>query len=440
MTASDVLPAYPTQHPPSFARSPSYSVEPTAGQQRLAIASRVPNEARPGARPEGHFVKQSKTRKIVLALAGQDPRDPLPTYGSGASVEGEVNLSKPESIGSVELTIQGILSLEEIGEDGTVEHSLCLNRIELWNKDREGGVCPASLPFGLQLPLTFFDGKDHYPLPPTYECELSGIPGFIAKIEYSIRTTVVKSSKSLFGMGVSTVATPFLYRPRTRPSAPRPKPLMCFPRSHGFVETPEWESYDTKVCASSPMNQDIHVRMFLPVSRIFCFAEPIPFHLVFTASSLGLSTFMPFMPVPGYGRQATRMQIVRQSTCDVKNEVVEGTKSEMWRTDVIGEGIFKHAGDSAEWVAFSGEINVSRSVACGGFKAGGLFVKDYVVMTVDPPDAHKAPFRETRLVVPIRLTTDPWVSDGTGDCYEGSIYSVPESADEYVQLPALKQQ
>jgi hypothetical protein len=132
------------------------------------------------------------------------------------------------------------------------------------------------------------------------------------------------------------------------------------------------------------------------------------------------------------------MQIVRQSTCDVRNEVTDGTKSDMWRTDIIGEGLFKHAGDSANWIAFSGEMTVSASITSCGFKAGGLFVKDYVVMSVEPPDAHKAPYRETRLVVPIRITTDLWASDGSGDCYEGSVYSVPESADEYVQLPALR--
>jgi hypothetical protein len=55
-----------------------------------------------------------------------------------------------------------------------------------------------------------------------------------------------------------------------------------------------------------------------------------------------------------------------------------------------------------------------------------------------PPDAHKAPFRESRLVVPIRLTTDPWVNDGSADLYEPSMFSVPEQPEDYHEVPTLR--
>jgi hypothetical protein len=118
---------------------------------------------------------------------------------------------------------------------------------------------------------------------------------------------------------------------------------MCFPKSHGFVETPEWEGYDSKIRASDMMAQDVHVRLFLPTSRIFSYTQPIPFHVAFTSSAYALAAFMPFAPAPGYGRQVTRISVVRQSTCDVRNEIVEGTRSDMWRTDIVGEGVFQHA-------------------------------------------------------------------------------------------------
>jgi hypothetical protein len=72
---------------------------------------------------------------------------------------------------------------------------------------------------------------------------------------------------------------------------------------------------------------------------------------------------------------------------------------------------------------------VAPDVAVCGFDAGQFFVRvrptymlngheltlpqDYVVMYVVPSEPHKAPFRDVRIVVPIQLTTDPWVnSDG----------------------------
>lgn len=40
--------------------------------------------------------------------------------------------------------------------------------------------------------------------------------------------------------------------------------------------------------------------------------------------------------------------------------------------------------------------------------------QDFIELTMIPPDPHKAPFVEMRLVVPVRLTTDVWSTDGAG--------------------------
>lgn len=56
-----------------------------------------------------------------------------------------------------------------------------------------------------------------------------------------------------------------------------------------------------------------------------------------------------------------------------------------------------------------------------------------------PADPGKCPFRDFRLVVPIRLATNPWTTDGAGiglatdlPVHEtpGSAYSVPSSPSE----------
>lgn len=96
--------------------------------------------------------------------------------------------------------IEGALKLKEIAEGGTNTSSLCLDVKTLWNKDINGGECPTVLPFSLTLPGTFWDGKASYPLPPSFEAHLSGLPGFRANIEYSVSAVVTRSKLSLFGL------------------------------------------------------------------------------------------------------------------------------------------------------------------------------------------------------------------------------------------------
>jgi hypothetical protein len=60
------------------------------------------------------------------------------------------------------------------------------------------------------------------------------------------------------------------------------------------------------------------------------------------------------------------------------------------------------------------------------------------VLSMTPPDPTKCPFNDMRLVVPIRLTTDPWAHDGFGDRYEGSLFSIPSDPEDYAEaLPQL---
>jgi hypothetical protein len=64
-------------------------------------------------------------------------------------------------------------------------------------------------------------------------------------------------------------------------------------------------------------------------------------------------------------------------------------------------------------------------------------IQDFVVLTMVPPEPHKAPFREIRLAVPIRLTTDPWVNEDAPG-YAPSSFSVPSDPEDYVEaLPQL---
>lgn len=90
------LPSYVAPH---FSRSPSYTAEPQLHEQRLAVA----NGVRP--RPSGHFIKESKSGGARLRLTSQENHVTLPVYGSNGSVEGTVEVSKPEGITSVEVKV-----------------------------------------------------------------------------------------------------------------------------------------------------------------------------------------------------------------------------------------------------------------------------------------------------------------------------------------------
>ena len=89
------LPSYVA--PPTFARTPTYSAEPHAYEQRLALN-------RPAQRPAGSFVKQSKN--VSLRLYAQEDNASLPVYGCGATVEGAVTLSKSEGVTAVDVKVR----------------------------------------------------------------------------------------------------------------------------------------------------------------------------------------------------------------------------------------------------------------------------------------------------------------------------------------------
>jgi len=409
------LPSYAA---PALQRTPTYSAEPQDHEQRIALADRL----RP--RPSGNFVKQSKGGGVRLCLNAQDDKAELPVYAQNGNVEGNVELSKTEGVTSVEVKIEGRLLLKEIAEGGTSTATLCLNTSLLWSRDSANPICPPTLHFSLGLPSTFTYENQTYPLPPTFYVKLSGLPGFVATIDYSVTALVAKpnsthipkvKSKALgIHVGTTVVSTPFVYSPRTRPASTLPLPLQHL--QFGFHVTPDWKLTESIVQSKSAIRPNLKMKLYMPNSRTFCKTQTIPFHLTVQSSPISIAAFLPFSPTANTTstKKITRIQLMRQTTVDVRNTVVAGVKTDMWRVDCIGEGKFKHAGDGPNWISFSGDIVIDEDVKVTGFKAAGLSVKDFILFTINPPDPHKSPFHELREVIPVRLTTDPWTPNGTG--------------------------
>ncbi|KAJ7180372.1 hypothetical protein C8R43DRAFT_399218 [Mycena crocata] len=430
------LPHYAVQLQPSFSRTPSYSAEPGLYEQRLALNARsLPQHT-------GNFVKSSKSGDAKLRLTAQEDNINLPVYGSGGVVEGTVELAKTDNISTVEVKVEGRLQVEEVAEGGQIDHKLCLDTVLLWIKDANNPVCPSSLRFSLTLPTSFQYEGHTYPLPPSHSIKLKGLPGFNATIDYSVSAIInkphavpnivplVKSKKLGINIGNTTVSTPFIYYPRTRPAVPLPSPLLRV--EGGFIERPDWRIYRSVLKATGRGNaQDIDVKFYLPASRIFSSKHCIPFHVTFESSAYSLAAFLPYGPTTGNSGKlrATRIQLMRQSTVDVRGAIIHGTKTDIWRIDCIGEGKFHHAGDGSTWMSFSGEIEI-EPVKVMGFRIAGLSVLDCILLTVTPPDVTKSAFIGIRETIPVRLTTDDWTEDGRGIAAPRQSLSVPPSPED----------
>ncbi|TEB30683.1 hypothetical protein FA13DRAFT_527112 [Coprinellus micaceus] len=410
------LPSYVA---PSVNRVPSYSREPAAHEQRLALSERNPG------RPSGSFVKQSKKGDFVLQLYGQDEDSSLPVYGTGSIVDGVVEVLRSDTITRIEVKIEGYLKIREIGEGGHSTINLFLEEIVLWSREADGGEQPpSSLPFSFRLPESFTieDGKA-YPLPPTYGVKLSGFPGFTANTDYSVSVLINKpnpraiSSKAMgLIVGTTAITTPFNYRPRTRPPTAIPPPLLT--DAQGFVLTPEWTLYESTIQSKQPGLQDIQTKLYVPSTKVFSIGDIIPFHLSLHSTSMSLATYLPLSPTAKSlgSKKPTQVQLMRQSTVDVRNLENPGKlRRDMWIVDCIGEGTITLQADAPSWIAYSGRIRVAPDITIAGFKAAGLSVKDFILFTLNPPEPAKCPFYDLRQAVPIKLTTDAWATpNGAG--------------------------
>lgn len=90
---------------------------------------------------------------------------------------------------------EGILEDKEIAENGHYIATICREEQTLWQSS-ESSSCSTSLPFSITMPETFSDGRQNYPMPPSYFAELRGIPGFRATVQYTLTVTVHKGKVS----------------------------------------------------------------------------------------------------------------------------------------------------------------------------------------------------------------------------------------------------
>lgn len=125
------------------------------------------------------------------------------------------------------------------------------------------------------------------------------------------------------------------------------------------------------------------------------------------------SSYSPPSPKP-----VIRVFLLRQISVQVRGQ-------KAWRNCTLGEGkiwplpppagsmdclVPEREEANLDW---EGEVRCNRNTMVGGFNAGQLAVKDFIVLALTPPDPHSSPLLEFQYAHPIRFVTDPW-TDLTG--------------------------
>jgi hypothetical protein len=91
--------------PSYLARPPSYALGRQGQGHRFTLVDRL------GPQLSGAFVKHSRGGDVFLRLNAQEDDASPPVYGSGALVEGTVELTKSEGVNSVEVKVSNCCGL-----------------------------------------------------------------------------------------------------------------------------------------------------------------------------------------------------------------------------------------------------------------------------------------------------------------------------------------
>lgn len=137
-----------------------------------------------------------------------------------------------------------------------------------------------------------------------------------------------------------TVSTPFIYHPRSAPARGIPPRLVPRSASPGLHVTPEWRVNESFIASRLPgtsrgilckvrfhlpsppqRSTDPSRKFYTPASHVLCMRRAIPYHISFTGPTLALTTLITYMPSrtgAAAVRACSRIQLIRQTTVDVK--------------------------------------------------------------------------------------------------------------------------
>ncbi|GLB38618.1 hypothetical protein LshimejAT787_0504830 [Lyophyllum shimeji] len=397
-----------------------YSYEPACGERTLQC---TPRQTIPV--PSGAYT--NKGGGITVTLFEQPHGVDMPIYGRRGTIHGTVYLEDLDRITQVSVKVEGKLDTI-ISEGGSKSITLLSRGSTLWRKGTSEEF-PNLIPFSCVLPPTFRYNDSETYLPPTYRASHPGFPAFFIRINYSISIYVTRARhrNMEFLTRVDEVKIPFNYYPRTRAH----RPILTSPGFFSTVKTSpeEWYQAFTEMKTRSSVEVGpIYFHLFLPSARAYGLTDKIPFHVQLNGPLDSLQKLLMPQPAnapplpswsakkshekcPLHAMPKIRVYILRQSHIETRGQrvfrnttVAEG---EIWE---LPPAICDGRCDSVH-LDWEGELRMQPEVTAGGFVAGNVTVKDFIVLSVEPPtvDNHPSPFLALLLTVPIRLVTDSWL-------------------------------
>ncbi|KAJ3509157.1 hypothetical protein NLJ89_g5366 [Agrocybe chaxingu] len=384
-----------------------------------------------------HPSSSKKIGRTTVVLNEQEAGISVPTFGRSAHISGTVCFEESSSVLGVVLQVEGKLD-STISEAGGHSTKLFSQRYPLWSQcNSQGEPCPSQIPFSVFLPSTFTYNGAAAPLPPSFHSHFMDVPALFVKASYQLRfiITRIRHKKLEMWPKVKHISVPFTYVPRTRSH----RPIVRSPCFFSSVKTSPEEWYQAVTSLRTRPNAKIDpitCHLFIPAGRIYGLRDKIPFHVqlsgiictlkdVFAGCVSGLDRVLS---VDSSNTTASRrspaanplirVYLLRQVSVSMK-----GTSA--WRNMILGEGTLAPIPPDLSsccsltrqcregHVDWEGEVSCRDDITVGSFSAANVHVKDFIALSLTPPDRRSSPLLDLQLTIPIRLVTDSW-ADITG--------------------------
>ncbi|KAH9474698.1 hypothetical protein JR316_0013163 [Psilocybe cubensis] len=412
MAGSFDLPAY---H--STTSLPGYSSKLSDGEQLLEYTPHRPSYRRPSS------VYIRKEGRTTVVLNNQKEGTAVPQYGRQGTINGTICFENSDNILEVIMEIQGTMDIF-VSQAGYKSLTIFEVSYPLWSPlspdERQTQSCPSQIAFSKTLHTTFNteDGRT-LPLPPTYSSPRLHLAGPQAMVSYELRIIIKCSRHPKLAAWTKTrrISIPFQYVPRTRAHQPITS-YSSFPSS--IKSTPE-EWHQTVVPIPDNQGREkLYGLLFLPGHRIYGLGDIIPFHVQLTGDTEALQELLPSVrgsmsssldPRESSSRAPildhARIEVVLLRQVTVRYKLLKS-----WEDTVIGKGImwwtFPEVSSKFEdrcCIDWDGELRCQEGITVGGFDAGNIHVKDFLVLKIIPTH-FSCPVQTVRSTVPIRLVTD----------------------------------
>ncbi|PCH40302.1 hypothetical protein WOLCODRAFT_143021 [Wolfiporia cocos MD-104 SS10] len=340
-----------------------------------ALRARSPFSLSKKASSPARFVK--KGHQMTLILDGQGTT--MPVYRCNDTISGSVLPANASGLTSLQVKIHGSLKIKEVAGAGGADTEILRVSVFSWN-DQQNISLPSRIPLHYTLPDDYRDNAngERYPLPPTYDAHLNGIPGFNVYVMYYVLVEFVRAErkKSPFWQKKFCIRAPFLLQQHTRP-------VYSGPFRLNFTKTPTSPQTLFVFAIESRQSCRTHIEahVFLPLSREHLTQRsiaPLRIHLSRTT-----------------GVCASRLGVTHAQD-----------KGQLFSSRSIGRGVIHNTSRGINSLAWSGTITIAPSVFSGSFKVHGLQVSDSIVITIKPPDSARSHFMSLCETIPVRLTSE----------------------------------